>query len=121
MNNVPVTRVVVADSARARFFELASSERGLVELADLVDTQARLAERRGWRFRMISLAGNSFAADMGYFGSHGYEPGVSVFKKHRGEIVRVSDANLGPGDDFCCIWHLFDLLPEGAAGWQPLK
>ena len=37
---------------------------------------------------------------------------------HEG-VVRVSDAELGPGDDFCSVWHLFDLLPEGAAGWRP--
>ena len=34
-------------------------------------------------------------------------------------IVRVADTGFEPGDDFCALWHLFDLLPEGAAGWQP--
>jgi hypothetical protein len=34
-------------------------------------------------------------------------------------IVRVSDAPFSPGDDFCSVWHFFDLIPEGAAGWQP--
>jgi len=36
-----------------------------------------------------------------------------------GGIVRVSDASFSPGDDFCSVWHFFDLIPEGAAGWQP--
>jgi len=31
----------------------------------------------------------------------------------------VSDASLGPGDDFCSVWHLFNLLPEGPDGWEP--
>jgi len=44
---------------------------------------------------------------------------VSVFKKQGGKIVRVADTSFGPGDDFCSIWHFFDLLPEGAADWQP--
>jgi hypothetical protein len=31
----------------------------------------------------------------------------------------VSDAGLGPYDDFCNVWHLFDMIPGGAAGWGP--
>jgi len=34
-------------------------------------------------------------------------------------IVRMSDAVCGPGDDFCALWHMLDLLPEGASRWQP--
>jgi hypothetical protein len=34
-------------------------------------------------------------------------------------IVRVSDTGSSPGDDFCALWHVFDLLPGGPAGWQP--
>jgi len=33
--------------------------------------------------------------------------------------VRVSDAGFQPGDDYCAVWHLFDLMPEGKAGWSP--
>jgi hypothetical protein len=32
--------------------------------------------------------------------------------------VRVSDTGFSPGDDFCALWHLFDLLPGGAGDWQ---
>jgi hypothetical protein len=46
-------------------------------------------------------------------------PGVSVFRRQNEGIVRVSDAPFSPGDDFCSVWHFFDLIPEGAAGWQP--
>jgi hypothetical protein len=42
-----------------------------------------------------------------------------VFRKRGQTIFRVSDAGFQPGDDFCAIWHFFDLLPEGATGWQP--
>jgi hypothetical protein len=31
----------------------------------------------------------------------------------------TSDTSFSPGDDFCNVWHLFDLIPEGASGWQP--
>jgi hypothetical protein len=33
--------------------------------------------------------------------------------------VRVSDTHLGPGDDFCSLWHFWNMLPEGADGWRP--
>ena len=81
--------------------------------------QQRFKESRGWRFRMVSHQGTSFAADMGYRGERGWLPGVSVFKRRDGTIVRVSDTGLGPGDDFCSLWHFFDLLPEGSADWRP--
>lgn len=85
---------------------------------DTPAVQAQFAASRGWNFRMVSHAGTDFAADMGYRGERGFQPGVSVFRKENGRILRVSDTGLGPGDDFCSVWHLFDLLPEGANGWR---
>ncbi len=81
--------------------------------------QRAFANDRGWRFRMVSHRGTNFAADMGYRNERGWQPGVSVFRRIAGGIVRVSDTELGPGDDFCPVWHFFDLLPNGAAGWRP--
>jgi hypothetical protein len=46
-------------------------------------------------------------------------PGISVFKKDRNSVVRVSDSALHPGDDFCALWHIFDLLPEGRGIGSP--
>ncbi len=43
----------------------------------------------------------------------------SVFRKEDGKVVRVADAEFGPGDDFCAVWQLFDLIPEGPDNWQP--
>jgi predicted dithiol-disulfide oxidoreductase (DUF899 family) len=82
-------------------------------------TQAAFAASRGWRFRMVSHQGTDFAADMGYRSeSGGWLPGVSVFKKDGNRILRVSDQQLGPGDDLCSVWHFFDMIPEGPAGWR---
>jgi len=67
---------------------------------------------------MVSHRGTSFAQDMGYYGD-GPLPGVSVFKRKDGKILRVADTSFSPGDDFCALWHFFDLIPEGAAGWAP--
>jgi len=87
---------------------------------DAPDTQSRFAAGRGWRFPMVSHAGTSFAADMGYRSeSGGWLPGVSIFRRDQDRIARVADTGLGPGDDFCALWHLLDMLPGGAEGWSP--
>jgi predicted dithiol-disulfide oxidoreductase (DUF899 family) len=83
-------------------------------------TQAVFAASRGWRFRMVSHQGTDFAEKMGYRGAQGgWMPGISVFKKEGDRILRVSDQMLGPGDDFCSVYHFLDMLPEGPAGWRP--
>lgn len=83
--------------------------------------QARFARGRGWRFRMLSDRGTSFARDLGFQARDGhYRPGVSVLHKEKdGRLVRVSVARFGPGDEFCSVWHLFDLLPAGPGDWRP--
>lgn len=91
----------------------------VVSSPDSPENQKTFAEGRGWKFRMVSHRDSSFAEDMGYKSKEGFEPGVSVFKLKDGKPVRVSDTSFAPGDDFCFVWHLFDLIPEGPAGWQP--
>ncbi len=86
---------------------------------DAPDAQAKFAASRGWSFRMVSHEGSSFAEDMGYKAGEGWMPGVSVFKRDGDKLLRVSDTHFGPGDDFCGVWHLLDLIPEGSDGWQP--
>jgi predicted dithiol-disulfide oxidoreductase (DUF899 family) len=91
----------------------------VVSSPDSPDVQREFAESRGWRFRMVSHMGTTFAADMGYRSdTGGWRPGISVFKLAGQKILRVSDVEWRPGDDFCTIWHFFDLLPDGAAGWS---
>jgi predicted dithiol-disulfide oxidoreductase (DUF899 family) len=91
----------------------------VVSSPDDPEKQRKFRESRGWNFRMVSHQGSNFAADMGYGDDGKFQPGVSVFKKQHGEIVRVSDQGLGPYDDFCSVWHFFDMLPEGAGDWAP--
>ena len=91
----------------------------VVSSPDAPESQKEFAASRGWGFRMVSHQGTSFAEDMGYTGEHGFEPGVSVFRKDGNRVLRVSDTSLGPGDDFCSVWHFFDMIPEGPNGWAP--
>lgn len=79
------------------------------------------AHAHGWNFPVYSTAGSTFTRDMGFDDEkEGYMPGVSVFtREDDGTIYRVSRAEFAPGDNFCSVWHFFDLLPEGVDGWEP--
>jgi len=90
-----------------------------VSSPDSPAVQSQFAATRGWKFPMVSHAGTSFAADMGFRSDKGWRPGVSVFKRHGQKIVRVSDTRFNAGDDFCAVYHLFDLLPGGSGEWFP--
>jgi predicted dithiol-disulfide oxidoreductase (DUF899 family) len=93
----------------------------VVTSPDRPTIQKKFADSRGWRFPMVSHAGSTFAADMGYVSEKGgWMPGVSVFRREGDAIVRVSNTGFSPGDDFCTLWHFFDLLP-GGIGEAPVK
>jgi predicted dithiol-disulfide oxidoreductase (DUF899 family) len=88
---------------------------------DEPEAQKQFASSRGWSFSMCSVKGTSFTTDMNVQTTDGeLYPGVSAFhKKADGTIVRVSKDFLGPGDYYCSVWHLFELLDGGAKGWEP--
>jgi predicted dithiol-disulfide oxidoreductase (DUF899 family) len=89
-----------------------------VSSPDRPHVQKKFAESRGWKFPMVSHSGSTFAADMGYVSAKGgWMPGVSVFRREGDAILRVSDTGFSPGDDFCSLWHFFDLLPGGVGEW----
>jgi predicted dithiol-disulfide oxidoreductase (DUF899 family) len=85
------------------------------------NTMREFAEGRGWKFRIYSSKGNTFKKDVGFEDERGMElPGVSVFTMDdKGNIYHTNKASFGPGDNFCSLWHYFDLLPGGAGSWVP--
>lgn len=113
-----------ADGFNGVYDHLADRAAFVVTSPDKPEAQKSFAETRGWRFPMASLGDNGFAGDMGFvdakgaFGG-GYMPGVSVFQKRGGRIVRVSDTMFGPGDDFCAVFSFMGLLPDGQGDWAP--
>jgi predicted dithiol-disulfide oxidoreductase (DUF899 family) len=110
-----------ADGFNGIYHHLADRAAFVVSSPDPPQVQHEFAQSRGWRFPMVSHAGTTFAADMGYRSERGgWLPGASVFRRDGDRILRVSDTGLlAPGDDFCALWHFFDLLPEGAGDWEP--
>lgn len=108
-----------ADGFNGVLEHLQSRAAFVVSSPDPPDRQQAFASSRGWKFRMVSHAGTTFAQDMGFGREGNWMPGVSVFRRRGAQIVRVSDTAFSPGDDFCNVWHFFDLLPDGPAGWDP--
>jgi predicted dithiol-disulfide oxidoreductase (DUF899 family) len=91
----------------------------VVSSPDIPSNQASFAKGRGWKFRMVSIAGTSFGQDMGFVKEKDVLPGVSVFVKGDSGIQRVSYDGFRPGDDYCQLWHMLELLPNGRNEWEP--
>jgi predicted dithiol-disulfide oxidoreductase (DUF899 family) len=110
-----------ADGFTGLLPHLTSRASFVVTSPDSPDVQREFAQSRGWNFPMYSAQGTDFIAEMGFaHEKEGLMPGVSVFERAAdGSIYRVSRAEFCPGDDFCAVWHFFDLLPEGIDGWEP--
>lgn len=109
-----------ADGFNGIYPHIADRAAFVVSSPDPPEVQRAFAASRGWRFPMVSHQGSSFAEDMGYRSESGeWRPGVSVFRLDGGRVMRAGDTSFHPNDDFCAVWHLLDLLPEGADGWRP--
>lgn len=78
-------------------------------------------EVRGWDFPCVSGHETGFARAMGYADDEDNPlPGVSALHmKPDGSIVRTGHMAFGPGDDFCAVWPLLDLIKDGKGDWEP--
>lgn len=108
-----------ADGFKGLYPHLANRCAFALSTPDEPAVSAAFASSRGWPFPVVSIAGTTFAADMGYSDpKHPVMPGVSMFKREKdGSIVRTGHAPFGPGDDFCAVWPMLDLLPK--TKWEP--
>jgi predicted dithiol-disulfide oxidoreductase (DUF899 family) len=93
----------------------------VVESPDSPEVQAKIKAKRKWQFRFLSSQGTSFRRQVGFESKSGDPwPGVSTFlRDKKGRIFQASSAGFGPGDNYCNVWDLLDLLPTGQAGWGP--
>lgn len=110
-----------ADGFNGVLHHLESRVAFAMESPDSPASQKKFASSRRWKFRMVSSHGTSFRRQAGFETRSGeMVPGVSVFAKDaEGRIFQISRAKFGPGDNFCNVWDLFDLLPKGSGSWQP--
>lgn len=109
-----------ADGFNGALAHLESRAAFVVESPDDPAAQVALARQRGWRFRMVSSKGSGFKEAMGVAQGDMLTPAVSTFvKEPDGTIRRVAQATFGPGDPYCGVFHLFDLLADGAGEWGP--
>lgn len=88
---------------------------------DPPDVIRAFRETRGWDFPCVSGSETGFARAMGYADDEGNShPGVSAFHMQGdGSIVRTGHMPFGPGDDFCAVWPLLDLIKDGKGDWEP--
>ena len=93
----------------------------VVSSPDPPDVQRAFAASRGWEFAMVSVRDTTFAADLGFRDGKGnHWPGLSVLRKTAdGTIQRLAKSGFGPFDDFCPLFHVLALFPEGQDDWWP--
>lgn len=110
-----------ADGFKGLMPHLLSRAAFAVTSPDPPEVQKQFAQSRDWRFPLYSIIETSFAEDMAFLDDKGeMVPGFSIFEKQSdGTILRRARGEFGPGDDYCSVWHLFALLPEGADDWEP--
>lgn len=83
-------------------------------------TATAFARSRGWTMPIACYAESKLAETLGFKSPQGYMPGMSTLKKSAdASITRTGMSFFGPGDDFCAIWHMFELLPNGVNNWEP--
>ena len=102
-----------ADGFNAVYDHVASRAAFILSSPDPIDRQQREATARGWRFPMVSTKGSTLARDLGFERDGKPLPGVSALVKAAdGKLSRHNMASFGPGDHFCPVWNLLDLLPK---------
>lgn len=111
-----------ADGFNGVYHHIIEKAAFVVATPDEPEIQDAFAAERRWQFPMISTKGTTFKEDLGFM-KDGYQyPGVSTFQKDAdGKIFHVANAPFGPGDEFCSVWYLFDLLPSGQKGYRPTR
>ena len=86
---------------------------------DPPDVQRRLANSRGWRFRLASHGGSTYIREQSVMDGQDNYPGAVVYKRRGDRIFRYNAAVFGPGDLYCSLWSLLALAGMDAQTWTP--
>ncbi len=111
-----------ADGFAGVYKHLADRCAFVLSTPDAPDVALAFASARHWPFPVVSVQGTTFSKDMGFESAKGgVLPGASGFHKGAdGAVVRTRRSQqFGPGDPYCAVWPLLDLLKDGPGGWEP--
>jgi len=110
-----------ADGLNGLYSHLENRAGFAISTPDAPEIMDAFATSRNWNFTMASTEGSTLKKDLGFQLKDGsYYPGVSTFiRDENGKIFHVAKAFFGPGDDFCALWYLFDLLAVENEDWEP--
>ncbi len=81
--------------------------------------QRRMANARGWRFRMASHGGGAYIQEQTVMAGEANYPGIVSYRRDGERIFRLNSACFGPGDEFCSIWNILSLAGENPSTWTP--
>lgn len=84
---------------------------------DPPEAQRRMAQDRGWRFRMASHGGGAYMTEQSV--GEGNYPGAVVYERREGRILRRGRTPFGPGDLYNPLWHLLALGGIGESEFTP--
>lgn len=84
---------------------------------DAPETQRRMAQDRGWRFRMASHGGGDYMTEQSV--GDGNYPGAVVYERDGAKIMRRGRARFGPGDLYNPLWHFLSLAGIGDGDFTP--
>ncbi|GAA0323941.1 hypothetical protein GCM10008967_13100 [Bacillus carboniphilus] len=113
---------VWADGFSGIYHHIARKAAFVLESPDAPTVLADFTAERHWTFPVVSSANTTFKEDMGFAKGKQYMPGVSVIRKdENGMMYQGATSFFGPGDDFCAVWPMFDLLPSGYSDYRPSK
>lgn len=108
-----------ADGINA-FLPHLESELSVVLLSrDAADAQRRLANARGWRFRMASHGGGDYIREQTVLEGEHNMPGVVCYRQRDGVVTRHGSSVFGEGDLYCSLWHLLGVAGIGPADFTP--
>ena len=81
--------------------------------------QRRIANDRGWKFRMASHGGGDYIKAQITMEDSNNMPGAVVYERDGDKIYRKNDCVFGPGDIYCSMWSLLALAGLGDQDWTP--
>ncbi len=86
---------------------------------DAPELQRRIANTRGWRFKMASHKDTAYLEEQSVTPEGGNMPGVVCYELREGRILRINSSVFGPGDIYCAFWSLLGLAGLDDSNWIP--